>query len=126
TIAITNEMKKLWAQISVENTIENYNEEKFFDLIKNKFGALGYIGNTNGFFSLLLGLIIHKEVKEVNQYGYKANFKYISISRLISKDFTTWHGSANVGGWGTETAMIQIRDAFLEAPFNRLSWVRNK
>lgn len=123
THAITNETKKLWIQIDKLNTIENYTEEKFFTSIEKQYGALGYIGNTNGFVSMLLGLIIHNEVKEVNQYGYKADFRYVSISRLISKDFTTWHGSANVGGWGTETSMIQVRDAYLQAPFTRLSWV---
>jgi hypothetical protein len=123
TNAITNEAKKLWILLDKQNTIENYAEDKFFALIEKKFGALGYIGNTNGFVSMLLGLIIHNEVKEVNQYGYKADFRYVSISRLISKDFTTWYGSANVGGWGTETSMIQVRDAYLQAPFTRLSWV---
>jgi hypothetical protein len=125
TNAITIEAKKLWIQIDKQNTIENYTEEKFFTSIEKLYGALGYIGNTNGFVSMLLGLIIHNEVKEVNQYGYKADFRYVSISRLISKDFTTWHGSANVGGWGTETSMIQVRDAYLQAPFKRLSWVTN-
>jgi hypothetical protein len=123
TNAITSETKKLWIQMDKQNTFENYTEDKFFALIEKKYGALGYIGNTNGFMSMLLGLIIHNEVKEVNQYGYKADFRYISISRLISKDFTTWYGSANVGGWGTETSMIQVRDAYLQAPFTRLSWV---
>jgi hypothetical protein len=123
TNAITSEAKTLWIQMDKQNIIENYTEDRFFALIEKKYGALGYIGNTNGFMSMLLGLIIHNEVKEVNQYGYKADFRYVSISRLISKDFTTWHGSANVGGWGTETSMIQVRDAYLQAPFTRLGWV---
>jgi hypothetical protein len=120
---ITNVAKKLWMQLDEQNTTSNYKEELFFELIKEQYGALGYIGTTNGYFSMLLGLIIHDEIKEVNQYGYKAKFRYISISRLISKDFTSWQGTANVGGWGTDSSMVQVRDAYLQAPFTRLGWV---
>ncbi len=115
--------KKLWMRLDKQNTASNYNEDVFFDRIKEQYGALGYMGTTNGYFSVLLGMIIHDEVKEVNQYGYKANFRYVSISRLISKDFTTWYGAANVGGWGTDSAMVQVRDAYLQAPFARLHWM---
>lgn len=120
---ITHVAKILWMQLDKKHSIFNYNEELFFELIKEKYGALGYMGTTNGYFSMLLGLILHDEIKEVNQYGYKATFRYISISRLISKDFTSWQGSANVGGWGTDSSMVQVRDAYLQAPFTRLRWL---
>jgi len=121
--AINEVFLELWIRADETNTKENYNEESFFKLIENRFGALGYLGTTNNFFSVLIGLVIHNEMKEVDQYGFRANFGYISISRMISKDFTTWYGAANVGGWGTDSSMVQIRDAYLQGPFTRLNWV---
>ena len=121
--AITNAAKKLWVQLNSKNSFINYDEDLFFAAIKSKFGAEGYIGTTVGYFSMLLGLIVHDEMKEINQYGYKANFRYESISHLISVDFTTWYGATNVGGWGTDSSIIQVRDAYLKDPFTRLTWM---
>ena len=121
--AITKAAKELWIKMESGNSISNYNEDVFFEQIKKYFGADGYIGTTVGYHSMLLGLIIHNEKKEINQYGYKANFSYISISRLISKDFTSWYGATNVGGWGTDSIIFQIRDAYLNDPFTRLNWM---
>jgi hypothetical protein len=121
--AITKAAKELWIHMEKGNTIGNYNEDLFFSQIKKYYNADGYIGTTVGYHSLLLGLIIHNETKEIDQYGYKADFSYISITRLISKDFTSWYGATNVGGWGTEFSMVQVRDAYLNDPFTRLSWM---
>jgi tetratricopeptide (TPR) repeat protein len=121
--AIAETSKALWIELGKNNTIDNYNEDDFFTQIKQEFGAEGYIGTTVGYLSMLLGLIVHDEIKEINQYGYKANFRYESISRLISKDFTSWYGATNVGGWGTDSAIMQVRDAYLQDPFTRLEWV---
>jgi hypothetical protein len=115
--------RKLWPILDKRNTTVNYNEDDFFTQIETKFGAEGYMGTTVGYFSLLLGLIVHDELKEINQYGLKATFRYIAISRLISKDFTSWYGATNVGGWGTDSCIYQVRDAYLQEPFARLSWV---
>jgi len=115
--------KKLWIRMDSRNTEANYTEDDFFDQIEKKFGAEGYMGTTVGYFSMLLGLTVHDELKEINQFGLKATFRYIDISRLISKDFTTWYGATNVGGWGTDSCIYQVRDAYLQEPFARLSWV---
>jgi hypothetical protein len=121
--AIAEASKVLWVNLGKNNTAGNYTEDDFFTQIKQEFGAEGYIGTTVGYLSMLLGLIVHDEIKEINQYGYKANFRYESISRLISRDFTSWYGATNVGGWGTDSAIMQVRDAYLQDPFTRLEWV---
>ena|GEM_PF-1590005 len=122
-MAIEIPSRKLWITLDRRNSISNYTEDDFFSQIETKFGAEGYMGTTVGYFSLLLGLKVHDELKEINQYGLKAYFRYISISRLISRDFTSWYGATNVGGWGTDSCIYQVRDAYLQDPFTRLSWV---
>lgn len=121
--AINAAAKKLWVKLSRANTIENYNREAFFKTLKEKFGTEGYIGNTVGYYGMLMGHIIHNEEKEIAQYGYKAKFRYINVDRMISLDFTTWYGATNVGGWGDESTIYQVRRSYLNDPFERLSWV---
>jgi hypothetical protein len=122
-ISMEQVARKLWVTMDPRNTEVNYNEDEFFNQIEKKYGAEGYMGTTVGYFSMLLGLVVHDELKEINQYGLKATFRYIAISRLISKDFTSWYGATNVGGWGTDSCIYQVRDAYLQEPFARLGWV---
>ena len=119
--AINTAGQKLWVKLSRANTLKNYNQDAFFKAIKEKFGTEGYIGSTVGYYGMLMGHIIHNEEKEIEQYGYKAKFRYINIDRMISLDFTTWYGATNVGGWGDETTIYQVRRAYLDNPFERLS-----
>jgi hypothetical protein len=121
--AINAAAQRLWVKLGRANTIKNYNQDAFFKAIKEKFGTEGYIGSTVGYYGMLMGHIIHNEEKEISQYGYKAKFRYINIDRMISLDFTTWYGATNVGGWGDETTIYQVRRAYLNQPFERLSWV---
>lgn len=121
--AIAKVCKKLWLYLNPGKNSKSFNIDTFLEAIKNRFGAEGYIGTTVGYYSLLLGLIIENDIKSIEQYGYKASFSSIILDRLISQDFTTWYGATNVGGWGTDSSMIQIRGAYLSAPFNRLLWV---
>jgi hypothetical protein len=83
----------------------------------------GYSGTTVNYYGMLMGHIIHKEPKQIEQYGYRTNFTYISVDRLISRDFTSWYGTTNVGGWGDSTSIIQVRAAYMTEPFELLSWM---
>jgi hypothetical protein len=121
--AIAAKAKLLWIQLGPSYSLLNYSDSLFFLAIKERFGADGYVGHTVGYYGLLMGHVIHYELKEVNQYGYAATFQYSSIDRMISQDFTTWYGATNVGGWGTDSSMVQVRSSYLSDPFQRLAWM---
>lgn len=55
---------------------DQYAETAFFEEIKRKFGADGYIGTTVNYYSMLFGHIVHDEMKTIKQYGYEANFRW--------------------------------------------------
>ncbi len=120
--AIDAAAAKLWPQLEKGP----FNEDKFFDRIKAQFGADGYLGETVGYHGLLLGHIIHDEPRQIEQYGRSAAFRLVVIDRLVSRDFTSWLGTTNVGGWGTPDTMFQVRPAYLAEPFTRLGWVTDK
>lgn len=113
---------QLWAQLGHQ---DKYVETAFFEEIKRRFGADGYIGTTVNYYSMLSGHIVHDEMKTIKQYSYEANFRYVAIDRLISQDYTSWYGATNVGGWGNDSTIVQIRKAYLNDPYQRLNWVIN-
>lgn len=112
--------RQLWVALGIA---EPYTRDGFFVRIRDRFGAEGYVGTTVGFYGLLLGHVLHDEPRVIEQYGYTGTFRWVSIDRMISRDFTSWYGTTNVGGWGTESTMFQVRAAYLERPFRRLGWV---
>jgi hypothetical protein len=97
--------------------------EQLFKVLRTRFAAEGYLGTTMNFYGMLAGHAVIDEQRQVAQYGYAGSFRYVAIDRMISRDFTSWYGTTNVGGWGTETSMVQVRQAYLEEPYRRLAWM---
>jgi hypothetical protein len=97
--------------------------DRLFEVIRERFGAEGYLGSTMNFYGMLAGHVVFDEQREVAQYGYTGKFRYVAIDRMISRDFTSWYGTTNVGGWGTATSMVQVRQAYLREPYRRLAWM---
>lgn len=97
--------------------------DQLFRVIRARFGAEGYLGTTMNFYGMLAGHSVVDEQRQVAQYGYAGAFRYVAIDRMISRDFTSWYGTTNVGGWGTATSMVQVRQAYLNDPYRRLAWV---
>lgn len=118
--AIATPSRALWAVLAPGKP---YDDEAFFARLRERFGTEGYVGTTVNYYGLLLGHIIQDDKRTIEQYGYRSEFRLVSIDRMISRDFTSWYGTTNVGGWGTESTMFQVRAAYVQAPFQRLSWV---
>lgn len=97
--------------------------DQLFATIRSRFAAEGYLGTTMNFYGMLAGHGVLDEQQTVTQYGYAGAFRYLAIDQMISRDFTSWYGTTNVGGWGTETSMVQVRQAYLKEPYRRLAWV---
>ncbi|RZI98663.1 MAG: hypothetical protein EON90_12545 [Brevundimonas sp.] len=97
--------------------------ERLLPIIADRFGAEGYFGTTVGFYGFLCGHTVVDERRTIEQYGVRGEFRFISLDRMVSRDFTSWYGTTNVGGWGTESTMIQVRQAYLAAPYRQLAWV---
>lgn len=119
--AIYEAAKPLWAALRRDGA--PFEPDAFFERIRDRFGAEGYLGTTVNFYGMLMGHVIQDERRQVEQYGYASEFRYVLIDRPLSRDFTSWYGTTNVGGWGTESAMVQVRSAYTADPFTRLSWV---
>jgi len=115
--------KVLWNKLSFIPKSEKFDPDTLYNILNRKYGEEGYSGTTVNYYGMLMGHIIHKELKQISQYGYTTKFTYISIDRLISRDFTSWYGTTNVGGWGDSTTIIQVRKAYMTEPFQLLNLV---
>lgn len=118
----------LWGKVSFgakrgSNGGRAFNEDTFYYTMNRKFDMEGYSGNTVNYYGMLMGHIIYKELKQIDQYGYSTKFTYVSVDRLISRDFTSWYGTTNVGGWGDSATIIQVRKAYMTEPFQLLNWM---
>jgi hypothetical protein len=116
-------LKSLWQKLIIKGKARTFNPDSVYALLHQKFGLEGYTGTTMDYYGMLRGHIIHREIKTIDQYGYRTNFTYISVDRLISRDFTSWYGTTNVGGWGDSTTIVQVRQAYMVDPYRQLSWV---
>jgi len=115
--------RHLWDKLSYINKARKFDPDTLYNILIRKYGLEGYTGNTVNYYGMLMGHIIHRELKQISQYGYSTKFTYISVDRLISRDFTSWYGTTNVGGWGDSTTIIQVRKAYMTEPFQELNWM---
>jgi len=115
--------KAAWNKLSFINKSKKYDPDSLYDILNRKYDMEGYTGTTVNYYGMLMGHIIHKELKQVDQYGYSTKFTYISVDQLMSRDFTSWYGTTNVGGWGDSTTIIQVRKAYMTEPFELLNWM---
>jgi hypothetical protein len=115
--------KILWRKLSFTDKHAKFDPDTFYNTMNRRYDMEGYSGNTVGYYGMLMGHVIHKELKQINQYGYSTKFTYISVDRLMSRDFTSWYGTTNVGGWGDSTTIIQVRKAYMTEPYMLLTWV---
>lgn len=113
----------LWKELAHGEKSATFRPDAFFELIRKRFSAEGYLGTTVNFYGMLMGHIVQDEIRQIKQYNKTSEFRYVLIDRLISQDFTSWYGTTSVGGWGTESTMFQVRSAYLAQPFNCLGWV---
>ncbi|MCD4655353.1 hypothetical protein K8T06_15640 [bacterium] len=121
-----NIAKTLWDKLHFPEKKPEFNRELFYDEIRKRYGTEGYCGTTVNYYCWLLGHVLHDEHVVINQYNYKARFRYISIGRMIIRDFTSWLGATNVGGWGNDSTVVEIRDSFFDTPFQIWNWVADK
>src|SRR5262245_47167082 len=121
--AIYEAATPLWKELEHSEKSAPFRPQPFFELIRQRFGAEGYQGTTVNFYGMLMGHVVQDEIRSIKQYGKVSEFRYVLIDRLLSQDFTSWYGTTNVGGWGTESTMFQVRSAYLAEPFKRLAWV---
>jgi hypothetical protein len=118
------EAESFWTELPFDGKRPRFRQKLFEQEISRRFGTtvnMGSSGNYSGFM-LFMGHRIVDDTIEVKQYGRKAKLRYIVLESMASDGYSGWFwdGKAAPGGWGTGTAIVQVREAYLGEPF--ASW----
>jgi len=70
-------------------------------------------------FEMTWGHVVREEVRQIEQYGYKAEVRFAIVDRMISNGMVEWatDGDVQIGGWTpTPETVYRIRPAWNKSP----------
>ena len=78
------------------------------------------LGRTAGYYDLHMGHSVVDQRREVEQYGRKADVRFVQLDHIVSNGFQSWawEDGGQHGGWGGSTLIVQIRSVYVEEPLN--------
>lgn len=112
--------RDLWPLLDWEGEPPELTEEGFVREMRRRFAADVNVGHTAGFFDLHLGHIVVDEPRTVEQYGHRADLRYIALDGMASNGFQSWawDGDQAHGGWADEEIVYQVRPRYASGPLN--------
>jgi hypothetical protein len=92
-------------------------DEELDRLLDEHFGAYVNLGRTAGYADLHLGHRVIDETRTVEQYGRKADLRFVSLDGMVSNGFQSWawESGAQHGGWAGPDTIWQVRPAYAGA-----------
>lgn len=88
-------------------------------ILRDAYGLYGQTGGTGGFPGINLGHVIEDGSWTVDQYGHRADIRFVALDNMIANGFQSWlwDGFAAVGGWTEDGPIIvQVRPGFVSGP----------
>lgn len=81
-----------------------------------RFGTAGGAGTTGGYRDLHMGHRVVDEKRVADQYGRRAEIRFMALDAMISNGYETWmwDGEGSHGGWGGVGLVVQVRPAYAE------------
>jgi hypothetical protein len=85
---------------------------------EKRFGTYVLIGQTGGHVDLHMGHRVIDRVMPVEQYGRKAQVRFIAIDGVVSNGYSQWmyDDQSGDGGWGTPKEIYQVRPRYADGP----------
>lgn len=111
---------ELWPRLQWPGDAPELTEEAFVSEMRGRLGAVVNIGHTAGYFDLHMGHIVVDEPRTVEQYGHRAEVRYIALDGMVSNGFQSWawDGEQAHGGWATAEIIYQVRPGYASGPLN--------
>ncbi len=112
----------LWGRLRFEGRRPQYNQARFLEQLRSRFGTemrLGANGNFGG-FDLIMGHRVGLDTKTVEQYGRRVELRLVTIDMMVENGYSGWFwdGRAAPGGWGAFPEIAWIREAYLPEPYH--------
>ena len=89
-------------------------DEEVVKLLDDRFGAYIGLGRTAGYRDLHMGHRVIDETRTVEQYGHKADLRFVALDSMVSNGFQSWawESGAQHGGWAGPDVIWQVRPAY--------------
>lgn len=116
---VVSATRKLYRAVEPGKQLPSGSEERWSWLLE-RFGTLGSLGFTAGFYDLHMGHVVIDQTRPVTQYDQTADFRFVALDHIISNGFQSWAwetGAAH-GGWAEVDTMIQVRPAYTDGAIN--------
>ena len=86
--------------------------------LESRLGAYVNIGHTAGVDDLHMGHHVIDERRSLEQYGERAEVRFISLDAMVSNGFQSWawEDGAQHGGWPRGATIYQVRAAYADGP----------
>jgi hypothetical protein len=83
-----------------------------------RYGTLAARGETAGTYDLHMGHAVVDRTRVVEQYGYRADVRFVAIDTIVSNGYQSWawENGASDGGWGGADEIVQVRPAYATTP----------
>ena len=111
---------RLWKDLSWPSGRPRFDErilERSADTeLGRRFGTAGGAGTTGGTRDLHMGHRVVDEKRVVDQYGRRAEIRFMALDAMVSNGYETWmwDGAGAHGGWGGVGLVVQVRPAYAE------------
>ena len=112
----------LWEQLPFADERPEFHFNRFQHEVSKRFGAevlAGWSGNYKGYV-LQMGHRVVDETIPIEQYGYKADLRYILLDTMVSNGYSSWFwdGKLMIGGWAAGSTIAEVRRGGLVQAFD--------
>ena len=83
-----------------------------------RFGTDLLLERGDGHRNVKLGHTVIDETRVVEQYGHRAELRFVSLGSMVSNGFRSWawNNGAQAGGWAVSPKITQVRPAYASDP----------
>jgi hypothetical protein len=104
---LTAELKTMWPTLDFDQAVAE---------MGRLHGGYLILGKTGGFQDTHIAHKVVDRALVVEQYGRKAQVRFIALDGVVSNGFQSWRsdGKSGDGGWGTHTEIVQVRPLYAD------------
>jgi hypothetical protein len=112
------EAAALWGQLSWPGSAPPFDDDAFIAEAGRRFGVEINLGRTAGYFDLHMGHRVVDEPRVIEQYGHRAELRFMALDGMLSNGFQSWawDGRQAHGGWANDSTIVQVRPGYASGP----------
>jgi hypothetical protein len=113
--ALERESKQLWQRFGSGG---EFSQSALFKVLFARFGTVATLGKTGGVADLHLGHAVVDTRRTIEQYGRRADIRFVALDGIVSNGYSTWasDGENGDGGWNNDQGIFQVRPMYADGP----------